>query len=233
MFEVHHVAALDLVLKPAEWPFAAERADEIAAYFKELKAAKPALWNGRVLQCRNRRIEDGAYRADYFETNFATFMAWRDWKPPADGVTHCFGGGALRSADGAFILGRMADHTANAGRVYFPAGMPEPGDIDGGRVDLAASVAREIGEETGLSIDDYTVQGGWVVVEDHRFTACYQRLHAHLPAAALLEKIRAFLSSEAQPELSEIIAVRSVAELPEAAPEFVRAFIADALAADR
>lgn len=230
MFQVHHVASLDLVLKPAPWPFASERAAEIAAYFDKLQAVKPAIWNGRVLQCRNRRIEDSAYCADYFETNFASFMAWRDWKPPADGVTHCFGGGALRSADGAFILGRMADHTANAGRVYFPAGTPEPGDIDGGRVDLAASVAREMLEETGLTTDDYTVQGGWVVVEDQRLTACYQRLHAHLPAAALLDRIDAFLKREAQPELSEIIAVRSLAELPEAAPDFVRAFLSDALA---
>ncbi|WP_034462785.1 NUDIX hydrolase [Afipia sp. P52-10] len=230
MFTVHHVAALDLAFKPMDWPFATERAAEIAQHFARLKQVKPAIWNGRILQCRNRRIEDRVYRADYFETDFAAFMAWRDWNAAANGVSHCFGGGALRSADGAFVLGTMADHTANAGRVYFPAGTPEPGDIVAGRVDLAASVAREITEETGLEVTDYVVEDGWAVVEGPRFSACYQPLRAHLPAAALVEKINAFLRRETQPELSEIIAVRNLDDLPASAPEFVRAFLADAFA---
>ena len=47
--------------------------------------------------------------------------------------------GTVRSSDGAYLLGVMNRHTANAGRVYFPAGTPDPDDIVGARVDLDGS----------------------------------------------------------------------------------------------
>ena len=71
---------------------------------------------------------------------------------------------ALRAADGAFLLGRMAKHTANAGKVYFPSGTPDPNDVrDGGIVDLDGSVRRELLEETGLISTD-AKPGGWHAV---------------------------------------------------------------------
>ena len=58
------------------------------------------------------------FPASYFETDFASFLAWRDWGFPDAGVFNGFGVGALRAADGAFVLGEMAHHTSNAGRNY-------------------------------------------------------------------------------------------------------------------
>ena len=91
----------------------------------------------------------------YFETDFASFLAWRDWGFPDSDVFNGFGMGALRCADGAFVMGEMGHHTANAGRIYFPSGTPDLDDLSGDTVDIAGSVAREVEEETGLTPADY------------------------------------------------------------------------------
>ena len=83
-------------------------------------------------------------RGSVLETDFASFVAWRDWGFPEAGVLNCFAMGALQASDGAFLLGVMGPHTVNAGRIYFPAGMPDLDDIVGGRLDLVAQPAREI-----------------------------------------------------------------------------------------
>jgi hypothetical protein len=118
MTSLHRVSRLDLSLVPFTWPFAADNRAKIADHFSAVQAAKPEVWNGTCLQYRNPRIEDDAFRADYFAADYASFLAWRDWNVFDGEVFHCFSGGALQSADGAFILGRMSEHTANAGRVY-------------------------------------------------------------------------------------------------------------------
>ena len=84
----------------------------------------------------------------------ASFIAWRDWGFPDRAVRNCFAAGAIRASDGAFVLGVMGPQTANAGKIYFPAGTPDPGDVVGQEVDLAGSVRREIAEETGLGPGD-------------------------------------------------------------------------------
>src|SRR3984957_20632856 len=145
--EIHRIATLDLRVRQEPWPFAQTRRDEIDAHFAEARRAKPEIWNGRVLIGRNAGHRDGRLTADYFETDFASFLAWRDWGFPDRSVVNGFGMGALQSSDGAFVLGEMADHTANAGRIYFPAGTPDLDDVKRGAGDIAGSITREIEEE--------------------------------------------------------------------------------------
>lgn len=231
MPELRRVKRLELSFKPAPWAFAEQRRSEIDAHFAKVREAKPAVWNGRVLLCRNPRAEDGVYRADYFETDFASFLAWRDWGHPDRSVFNSFGSGALRSVDGAFVLGRMNAHTANAGRIYFPAGTPDPNDIVAGRVDLGASVMREMAEEIGLEQSDYDVADGWSIIETKQVVACVRLLTTRHNAVELRHRIEAFLRKESLPELSEVMFVRSIEEFDAAMPEFIRSFLKDALAA--
>src|SRR5215467_6167153 len=123
---IHRVTALDLKVESWAWPFAEERRVEIDAHFTERKRERPKIWNGRVLLARNADFADGRLSSSYFETDFASMLAWRDWGFPDRSVFNGFGMGALRSADGAFVLGEMAPHTSNAGRIYFAAGTPDP-----------------------------------------------------------------------------------------------------------
>jgi 8-oxo-dGTP pyrophosphatase MutT (NUDIX family) len=133
--------------------------------------------------------------------------------------------GALRCADGAFVLGEMGRHTANAGRIYFPSGTPDLNDIRDGAVDIAGSVAREVEEETGLTPADYRVDAHWDCVVSGAAIAMMRILNVDSSGEALRKRIEANLGRQHQPELSAIHLVRGTSDLTAAIPRFVTAFI--------
>jgi 8-oxo-dGTP pyrophosphatase MutT (NUDIX family) len=222
---IHRVTALDLGVQPWSWPFAHERRADIDAYFALQQRERPQLWNGRVLLARHPVLTDGRLSARYFETDFANFLALRDWGFPDKDVFNGFGMGALRCSDGAFVLGEMGQHTANAGRIYFPAGTPDPDDIREGAVDIPGSVAREMEEETGLTVADYRAAAHWDCIISGGSIAMIRLLDIDMPGEALRARIEANLARQQQPELAAIHLVRGPADLTAAMPYFVRAFI--------
>jgi 8-oxo-dGTP pyrophosphatase MutT (NUDIX family) len=218
---------LDLRYEPAPWPFAVERRSEIDAHFSRLREQKPELWNGRVLLLRRGAIMDGVLTGAYLETDFASFIAWRDWGFPDLTVRNCFPMAALRGSDGAFLLGVMGAHTATAGQIYFAAGTPDPNDIVGDTVDLERGVMRELKEETGLGLADATPETGWTATPLGQRIALMKIVHAREGAETLRERIQAFLASQQQPELSDVHVVRSVNDLHPSMPPYVAAFLRD------
>ena len=222
---IHRVTALDLTVRPSLWSFAQTQRADIEAHFAREQRAKPQLWNGRILLARNPGFTEGQLTADYFETDFASFLAWRDWGFPDSEVFNGFGMGALRSADGAFVLGEMGQHTANAGRIYFPSGTPDLDDVRDGAVDIAGSVAREVLEETGLSDADYTASPHWDCVVSGAAIAMIRILNVDMPGEALRARIEANLARQRQPEFSAIHLVRGTGDLSAAMPRFVTALI--------
>jgi 8-oxo-dGTP pyrophosphatase MutT (NUDIX family) len=222
---IHRVTQFDLKCDKSTWPFALERRAEIDAHFARRQAEKPQLWNGRVLLGRNPTFSADRLSADYFESDFASFLAWRDWGFADSSVFNGFGMGALRGNDGAFVLGEMAGHTANAGRIYFPSGTPDLDDLREGIVDIAGSVAREVEEETGLTAADYAAAGHWDCVVSGAVIAMMRILNVKMPGEALRAKIEANLATQHLPELSAIHLVRDISDLTPATPRFVTAFI--------
>jgi 8-oxo-dGTP pyrophosphatase MutT (NUDIX family) len=222
---IHRVTTLDLKVERWAWPFAHERRAEIDAHFAEQQRGKPALWNGRILLGRDISFVAGHLSASYFEADFASLMAWRDWGYPDSTIFNGFGMGALRSGDGAFVLGEMGAHTANAGHIYFPSGTPDPDDVRDGMLDIAASVAREVEEETGLSPADYRAAAHWDCVVVGATVAMMRILEVDAPGAELKSRIEANLARQRQPELSAVRLVRTKAELTSAMPLFMTAFL--------
>lgn len=224
--QVVPVARLELAVEPRVWPFAQERRAEIDAHFAAAKRAKPALWNGRVLLMHSHQVDGDVFRGAYSETDFASFLAWRDWGFPDPAIWNSAGMAAVRSTDGAFLLGVMGAHTANAGRTYFPCGTPDPDDVKGSVLDLDASLRRELREETGLDADEFTAEAGWYTVFAGPRIVQIKVLQAPVGADVLQARADRFLAQETEPELAAVRMVRSPADLdPVAMPDFVIAFL--------
>lgn len=212
------VAELDLAYEPRPWAFAESRADEIARHWAERKAVLPRMFDGRILLLGRHEFvarEDGAtiLRGAYFETDFKAFLAWRDFGFPDASVCNCFAMAALQSSDGAFLLGEMGAHTANAGMVYFASGTPDRNDIFGARVDLFASVRRELREETGVSPDDVAFAAGWTIVHAPPRIACMKITRIDATAESVKARIDAFLAGDPDPELQRMHIVRRAQDI--------------------
>jgi len=228
---IHRVTTLDLAVCPVVWPFAGERQAEIEAHFAEQQRARPKIWNGRVLLGRDAVFTDGHLAATYFETDFASFLAWRDWGFPDPDVFNGFGMGALRTSDGAFVMGVMGAHTANAGRIYFPSGTPDLDDIKDGAVDIPGSVVREIEEETGLQASDYRMEAHWHCAVTGPAIALIRILDVDMPGETVRARIEANLATQEHPELAGVHLVRGRGDLTATMPRFVTAFIEQQFAA--
>jgi 8-oxo-dGTP pyrophosphatase MutT (NUDIX family) len=225
------VAELDLTYAPRPWPFAEERASDIRAHWLKVQAAQPSLFNGRVLLMGAHEFvsrPDGAtiLRGRYFDTEYKAFLAWRDFGFPDPAVRNGFAMAALQASDGAYLLGEMGSHTANAGAIYFAAGTPDKSDVFGNRVDLRASVLRELEEETGLAPSDVEVAEDWIVVVAPPRIACLKPVRADEKADALKARIEAYLARDAKPELARMHVVRSSPDLNEKRmPRFIVDFL--------
>ena len=219
------VERLDLTFAPKPWAYADAQRPEIDAYFAELQRERPAIWNGRVLLLHHQVVSGGVFRGQYLETDYASFIAWRHWGSPPAGVHDCFGAAAVVAADGGVLLGVMGAHTANAGAVYFPAGTPDPSDVVDGKVDLAASVARELKEETGCGIGEFAVEPGWTTVVDGGLIVQVKVLRSTESAEALRARMLAHLAQDKEPELADIRIVRAPRDFTAAMPDFVTAFL--------
>lgn len=222
---IHRVKTLDLAVEAWPWPFALERRAEIDAHFATQQRKNPALWNGRVLLARNPVFDGARLSASYFETDFASFLSWRDWGFPDRNVFNGFGMGALLSNDGAFVLGEMGERTANAGRVYFASGMADLADVRDGTLDMSSNVERELEEETGLLPSDYRSDALWHCVFTGPALAMIRILRVDMPGEALRAGLIANLASQRSPELSDIHLVRGAGDITDAMPRFVTAFI--------
>ena len=212
------------------WPFEDAHATEIEAHWQRRIAKNPRLFNGRVLLMHRSKISEahGARRlaGTCFLADYKSFIAWSDFGCPDETIANVFAMAALRSADGAFMLGEMGPTTANAGRMYFPAGTPDPGDLKDAMIDLEGSVLRELKEETNLGLDEVRLDPGWTVVFQGPFIACMKTVRSALSAIELVARVDAFLAQEPDPELARLKPIFAPCDLePDRMPDFMLAYL--------
>lgn len=232
MSRLWRVARVEALLDPFTWAWRRDHEDLIRQHWHSRWSESATVYNGRVLMLCGLDQAGDTLRASFFETDYAAMIAWIAHGFPGEPVWNGFAMGALRCRDGGYVLGRMADHTANAGKLYFPCGTPDRSDLQpGGEVDLAGSILREIAEETGLPSECYDLEPGWVVIEDGRYLAFLRRGHLALTAADTLARVQAHLAAETRPELAGIEIVSRAEEVDDAAmPGVVIAYLRDAFA---
>ncbi len=226
------VAEINLPFVGGSWRFAETEAKRIAERWRARVVANPRLYNGRVVMLGAHAIEtlaDGArvLTGGCFETDYASFMAWRDFGFPDREAFNVFAMAALIGADGGFLLGEMAAHTSNAGAIYFPAGTPGPEDVFDGRLDLTASATRELAEETGVAASEVAFGPTWTVVYAPPRIACMKLMRLAEPAEAAKARIEAFLAADRDAELAAIHIARRFEDVdekrtPPFAVEFLR-----------
>lgn len=223
--EIVNIDRLEFRLVPWEWPFAQNNRQAIASHFADQQRQKPAIWNGRIFMLKGAELSGGVLRGEFFATGFADLLAWRDWDYPDRSVRSCFAMAAIETSDNGFMVGVMGDHTANAGSVYFPTGTADAGDLAGDRVDMDISVRRELFEETGLVFDDFNAEAGWHVVYSGQHIALIKKLRSAEDANALGSRVRNFLASEGEPELSDVRFVYGPGDLTADVPPYVTGFL--------
>lgn len=232
MTEIFTLADVEARVAPFDWSFRRDRSAEIDAYWDARLAVSPRMYNGEVLLMHEVEARADALRCQTFVTDFKSFLSWKDWGFPGEPVFNCFGMAALRAADGAFLLGEMNTGTSTAGRLYFPAGTPEPADLDAtGRLDFTANILRELEEETGLAAADIEMAEGWTIVRERGFVACMRDVRVPLDSAAVCARIDTFNARQEHPELKGLCPVRSPADYDGARmPRFMIDYLDYALA---
>ncbi len=225
--QVVRVGACRLRVAPWRWAYAEQHAGDIDAHWLRRQREQPAMFNGRIFLVCAAELAHGVLSADFFATEFKAYLYWREQGHPETGVRDGFGSALIRSADGAVLLGRQRAGNVNAGLVYPPGGFVDARDVAAdGRIDIAASIAREVGEETGLPPTHFAPGPGFHVTFAGPHISMAREFVSPLAAEALRAEIAARLAGDPASELTELVAVRRAAEIEPSAPLYGRLLVA-------
>ena len=236
---IHRVTTVDLrFVRHFPWPFAVEaRRADIDAHFKAQPGAREAAVVERPRVCSSRNPDcsagDRLQRQMPFETSISqVFWPGATGSFPDTGDIRRFRHGGTASVPTApFVLGEMgaAELPPPAGFIFRRARLTSDDVAGDGKVDIAASVAREVlKRKTGLTPDGLSrrcalgLRGRSGPADCDVCGYCMSTS----PGEALRAKHRGQpCKLQHQPELSAIHLVRGVADLTAAMPRFVTAFI--------
>lgn len=211
---VERIESCRLVARNEPWPYADQNTALIDAYWLRHAAAEPGLFNGTVFMLASEAQAAAAFSAVLTPVSFKSFYYWRAHGSPSADRHDVFGSALIRSSEGAVLLGRQRAGYLNAGLSYLPGGFIDPRDVGpDDRIDIAASIRREVEEETGLDEADLERVPGFVLTRCAHQISIGVEYRSSFGADALAAKIRAHLRRDAQSELADVEIVRSGADL--------------------
>lgn len=221
-----------LGLSRDSWSFAEENAEAIAAHWARARIERPKLFDGIVHVLTDWQLQDGAFSGTLVRTDFKSFLYWRETGYPEVGVRDAFGSSLIRSADGAVLLGRQTEGNMNSGLAYPLSGMIDADDVGTDGVDIDASVARELGEESGLKPGDFVRVPGYLLTLAGPLISIAIEWQSRLDADALRGQMLKHIANQSAPELADIVIVRRRDEIDAIAmPAYARALLSRILRA--
>lgn len=202
------VDSFDLPVVDGDHPWVAAHRDEIAGNWRQEVARNPALYDGRMVFQHQLSFADGHVRGKAHLVPFSAFLYWRK-EARGPGGFHLFGLPLVISADGALIAIRMAETTANPGRVYCAAGSMDAHDIIDGRCDLDLNMRREVREETDLDLAEAVIDRQYFATHSLNTVTVFRIFRFSLTADAILEKVAAHIAADPVPEITNAVAIRN------------------------
>ena len=206
------------------WVFAITNAAAIDVHWQASLAANPAMFNGVIHLVHEFSIGHDAetggetFWASLLRTEFKSYLYWRAQGFPETGVRDGFGSALIRSAESHVVLGRQRQGNINAGLCYLPGGFIDPSDVtSSGLVDIDASIARELEEETGLGPVDMTLQPGYLLTLAGPLISIAREYRSPLSAQALRARILVQIGNDPASELVDAVIVRSPADFADLA----------------
>lgn len=226
MTKVHRVAEVTLPVDPGPLDWEVANKPAIDAHWARAVAQNPALFDGCVHMATDVRADGARLTAHCIPARFASFLHWRDTGYPGPPMRLAFGFAATIASDGALLLGRMAAHTANPGRVYFPGGIIDEKDRAEGLLDADGNILRELAEECGLVPDDAGLRPGFIVVETPSELAIGRRVDLPWPAGEARERLLDSIAARGDGELADIVIAGGRADAQDLdLTRYARAFI--------
>lgn len=220
----------------AVWTYAVNHRDVIEVHWKMALAANPSFFNGIVHVLKSLAFESDHIEGTVMPAEFKNFLYWRDEGFPAEArVLDVFGSALIRSREGHVILGRQMPGNINEGLAYLPGGFIDPRDVTAeNTIDVRASVAREVTEETGLDSSVLTAEPGFLVTYSPPHVSFAVPYHSPLSSAELFERIRAHIAAQTEPELAEPVVLTGPADMEgRAVTHYARTLLSSPLAWER
>lgn len=228
---VVQVERCDLTAVDQHWAYALENADAIDFHWDMRSAENPKFFNGRLRMLASHTLDGGVLRGEFLETGFKEFLYWREHGEPKAGVTDAFGSAIIRPSDGGVLLCRQRPGHINTGLTYLPGGFIDANDVAaGGSIDIAASSAREVQEEMGLSAPLLARQPGFLLTFSGQQLSIGVEYRCVLTGSELCSLILKYLAKDPNSELAGVTIVHTKRDVEGVAiPPFVRLLLAHVL----